>query len=81
MEEITEGMGVKVYVETSVVSYYTARPNRDVVIAGHQQATQDFWTRLGRDFEPFISAVVLAESGRETRNRRKNVFGPYVRSV
>jgi hypothetical protein len=58
-----EGMGVKVYIETSVVSYYTARPNRDVVIAGHQQATQDFWSRLGRDFEPFVSAVVLAESG------------------
>ena len=57
-------MGVKAYIETSVVSYYTARPNRDVVIAGHQQATHDFWLRLSHDFEPFISAVVLAESGR-----------------
>jgi predicted nucleic acid-binding protein len=57
-------MGVKVYIETSVVSYYAARPSRDVVIAGHQQATHDFWIRLGHDFESFISAVVLAESGK-----------------
>ncbi len=57
-------MGAKVYIETSVVSYFTARPSRDVVIAGHQQATHDFWSRLGRDFEPLVSAIVLAESGR-----------------
>jgi hypothetical protein len=57
-------MGVKVYVETSVVSYYTARPSRDVVVAGHQQVTRDFWSRFERDFEPFVSAVVLAESGK-----------------
>jgi len=55
---------MKIYIETSVVSYYTARPNRDVVIAGHQQATHDFWARIGRDFEPFVSALVFAESGR-----------------
>ena len=51
----------KVYIETSVVSYYSVRPSRDVVIAGHQQATHDFWERLG-DFEPFVSALVFAEA-------------------
>jgi hypothetical protein len=55
-------MGTRVYIETSVVSYYTARPNRDVVIAGHQQATQEFWTRLGSDFEPYVSALVIDEA-------------------
>lgn len=29
----------RVYVETTVVSYLTAWPSRDVVIAGHQQTT------------------------------------------
>ncbi len=32
-------MKQRVYIETSVVSYYTGRANRDVVIAGHQQST------------------------------------------
>jgi len=34
-------MAERVYIETTVVSYLTARPNRDVVIAGHQQITHD----------------------------------------
>ncbi len=57
-------METKVYVETSVVSYYTARASRDVVVAGHQQATHDFWARLGGTLEPFISALVLTEAGK-----------------
>jgi predicted nucleic acid-binding protein len=69
-----EGMGAKIYLETSVVSYYAARPSRDVVIAGHQQATRDFWDRLGHDFEPFISAVVLAEAGQgDSRQAEKRL--------
>lgn len=57
-------MKTNVYIETSVVSYYTARASRDVVVAGHQQATQEFWQRLGSDFEPFVSALVIQEAGR-----------------
>ena len=73
-------MGTKVYVETSVVSYYTARPSRDVVVAGHQQATHDFWERLGNDFEPFVSAVVIVESEKgdaEQAGKRLNAIGSF----
>ena len=42
----------KVYIESSVVSYYTGRPSRDVVIAGRQQSTQDFWPLLSQEFVP-----------------------------
>ena len=55
-------MKPKVYIETSVVSYYTSRVSRDVVVAGHQQATREFWARLGVEFDPFVSALVLKEA-------------------
>jgi hypothetical protein len=34
-------MKSRVYIETSVVSYLTALPSRDIVQAAHQQITRD----------------------------------------
>ncbi len=34
-----------VYIETSVVSYLTARPIRDIVIVAHQQVTVEWWEK------------------------------------
>jgi hypothetical protein len=34
-------MSLKVYIETTIVSYLTARPSRDLIIAAHQQLTQE----------------------------------------
>ena len=57
-------MKPKAYLETSVVSYYTGRGSRDVVIAGHQQATQDFWPLLADKIAPFVSALVVKEAAK-----------------
>jgi hypothetical protein len=32
-----------VYIETTIVSYLTAWPSRDIVRAAHQQLTRDWW--------------------------------------
>src|SRR5437764_924619 len=56
-------MAERVYVETTVVSYLTARPNRDVVIAGHQQTTHDWWDTRRASYELCISQLVLKEAG------------------
>jgi hypothetical protein len=50
----------RVYVETSVLSYLTALPSRDIVRAAHQQVTIEWWARR-EHFELFISEAVLAE--------------------
>jgi predicted nucleic acid-binding protein len=54
-------MKPKVSVETSVISYHTARPSRDLIVAGHQQATQDWWSRQLPQLDPHLSAIVLEE--------------------
>ena len=33
----------RVYVETTIVSYLTARPSRDLIIVAHQQITHEWW--------------------------------------
>ncbi|CAK0776588.1 Type II toxin-antitoxin system VapC family toxin [Gammaproteobacteria bacterium] len=50
----------KVYLETSVISYLTARPSKNVIEAGHQQSTYLFWDRRS-EFELFASELVLTE--------------------
>ncbi|WP_420454073.1 type II toxin-antitoxin system VapC family toxin [Rubrivirga sp.] len=50
------------YLETSVIGYLTSRFSRDLVTAGRQQLTRDWW-RLERDrYDLFLSPFVLDES-------------------
>ncbi len=35
----------KVYIETSVISYLTARPSKTILGAAHQQLTQSWWEK------------------------------------
>lgn len=51
-----------VYLETTFLSYLVARPSRDLIVAGHQQATQDWWANRRNEFECYISQVVLDEA-------------------
>lgn len=71
-------MKPKVYVETTVISYLTARPSRDVVVAGHQQTTQDWWRTCRDRFELVASQLVLGEASTgdpEAARRRVEVLG------
>lgn len=52
----------KVYVETSVVSYLTARPSRDLVVAAHQQVTAEWWSTQRSRFDLYVSELVLQEA-------------------
>lgn len=52
----------RLYLETSVISYLTALPSRDIVTAARQQITRDWWQIKRPDFDLYISQFVLAEA-------------------
>lgn len=55
-------MKPKVYLETSVISYLTGLPSRDLITAGHQQITHHWWETRKKDFHLFISDPVMDDA-------------------
>jgi predicted nucleic acid-binding protein len=53
-----------VYIETTVLSYLTSRPSRDLLVAAHQQVTAEWWENGLPSFEAFISPLVIEEASR-----------------
>jgi hypothetical protein len=51
----------RIYVETSVISYLTNRPALDVITAGHQATTYQWWEQCSTRFDLVISQFVLDE--------------------
>lgn len=50
----------KVYLETSVISYLTAKPSKTILGAAHQQITQAWWESR-RQYDLFVSESVIRE--------------------
>ena len=55
-------MKQKLYVETSIVSYLTARTSRDLIVAANQELTQQWWEARSADFDLVISEFVSQEA-------------------
>jgi predicted nucleic acid-binding protein len=55
-------MKPKVYLETSVISYLTSRPSRDLIVAANQQITQEWWQIRRAGFDLYISQLVIQEA-------------------
>ena len=55
-------MKPRVYIETSVVSYVVSRPALDVITAGHQATTLQWWEQHRSRFELVISQFVVDEA-------------------
>lgn len=51
----------RIYIETSVISYLTSRPSRDLIIAARQEITGEWWEKRGAAFEAVTSNLVLKE--------------------
>lgn len=73
-------MKPKLYMETTIPSYLTARPSRDLIAAGHQQITREWWEKRRRDFDIYISQFVIDEAGEgdsEAARRRLDIIAEF----
>jgi len=57
-----KGMRKSVYIETSIPSYLTARPSRDVRVAAWQQLTAQWWEEARNQYDLFTSELTLLEA-------------------
>lgn len=55
-------MKQRIYIETSVVSYLTARPSNDVIRLACQQITQSWWSSGRTVVSSYISPYVIEEA-------------------
>lgn len=55
-------MKQKVYIETTVISYLTARLSGNPIIAGRQILTREWWENRRKFFELVISELVFREA-------------------
>jgi hypothetical protein len=51
----------KVYLETTIPSMLVARLSRNVLVAGQQQATRDWWAQRRPRFDLYVSVFVTRE--------------------
>jgi hypothetical protein len=51
-----------VYIETTIPSYLAAWQSPQIVMAARQQITHDWWNHHRKNFELFISQIVLDEA-------------------
>lgn len=64
-----------VYIETTIVSYPTARPTRDVILRAQLRQTHDWWEQRRQEFELLCSELVVSEASAGF-NRRVNPGSP-----
>nr|VFJ66748.1 MAG: PIN domain-containing protein [Candidatus Kentron sp. FW] len=57
-------MKKSVYVETSVISYLASRSSRDIIVAGRQAISRDWWENQRQRFDLRISSLVEEEISR-----------------
>lgn len=50
------------YIETSIPSYLTSRPSRDIRAAAWQSITQQWWEQFRNSYELFTSELVISEA-------------------
>ena len=55
-------MKPRLYIETTIPSYLTARPNSRIRIAADQQTTREWWETERKEYDLYISEMVVREA-------------------
>ena len=51
----------KVYIESTIPSYIVSRLSRDILVLSHQKISKDWWNHTRKDYDLYISQVVIDE--------------------
>lgn len=72
-------MRLKVYIETTIISYLTAKPSRRLLPAARQAATKQWWSKYAQECDLFVSELVTSEAqegdDEASRRRMKAIVG------
>jgi len=72
----------RVYLETTIASYLSAWPSRDLVMAANQEVIREWWANRRVAFELFVSQAVIKESSagdQDAATRRLEFLKPFPR--
>jgi len=53
-----------VYIETTIISYFTSKPSNDLLVLSRQRITEEWWNSKLPELDCYISQAVLDEIGR-----------------
>jgi len=68
-------MRQKLYIETTIISYLTARTSKNPIIAGRQALTREWWEHRRAAFDVVVSELVFEEAAagdQQAAKRRTN---------
>ena len=57
-------MKKKIYIETTIPSYYVGKSSKDIIILARQEITRDWWNDHRQYYDLFISDIVIEEVSR-----------------
>lgn len=58
-----------VYIETSIISYLTAKPSKNLIAVARQQQTWEWWDIYRQNYTLFTSNLVIAEASQGDTQR------------
>jgi len=62
----------KVYLESTVISFYANRRSKDLIVAAYQEITVDWWESELHKYQPYISQFVIEEISRGNQQAARN---------